>query len=158
MTEVLPPRVYLDTNVFIRAFESPDEEAEPLRELFDVLRLNRKLSVTSELTLAEVIAPVARKGALEPHIRRRIYLNLIVWAGFIDLLPVSRSIWLETADLRKVASHKLKLPDAVHVVTAVQAGCTFFMSGDKGIELPAQMQRILPDQSGVTIIVDALRA
>jgi len=158
MIDVLPrPRVYLDTNVFIRAFESPPDEARPIQQLFETLRENRKLSVTSELTLAEVLAPVQRKGALEPHIKRRIYLNLIVWGGFFDLMPVSRSILYDTAELRRVANHKL--PDAVHVVTAIQTRCAFFMSNDNDMkQLPRGMQRVLPDESGVAAVMDALRA
>lgn len=147
------PRIYLDTNVFIRAFESPEVEAEPVKRLFEALRLDEKCAVTSELTLAEVLAP-SKKGP-ELHIKRRFYLNLIIWSGFMDLQPVSRSILLETADLRKVASHKL--PDAIHLVTAIQAGCSFFMSDDKGVKTPAPMRKILPDQSGVATIMDALR-
>ncbi|PNG27926.1 type II toxin-antitoxin system VapC family toxin [Methylocella silvestris] len=150
-------RVYLDPNVFIRAFESPEVEAAPIRRMLEALRHDPKRAVTSELTLAEVLAP-ARTGP-DLLIKRRFYLDLIVWSGFIDLLPVTRSILLETPDLRKVARHSL--PDAIRVVSAIRAGCNFFMSNDKDMKankIPHGMRALLPDSSGVVTILDALRA
>lgn len=150
------PRVYLDANVFIRAFESPQQEADPILELFRALRERKRFSVTSELTLAELLAPPQREGASELPIKRRFYLGLIVWSGFIDLTPVTQSILLDTADLRRVANHKL--PDAIHIVTAIQKRCAFFMSNDKRVKPPQEMQLVQPDESGVATIMDAIRA
>jgi predicted nucleic acid-binding protein len=156
MTDVAGrPRVYLDANVFIHAFEGQQEKAKSLRALFDVLRLNVKRAVTSELTLAEVLAP--SKNGPELHIKRRFYLGLIASSGFIDLLPVNRSILIETADLRSVAKHRL--PDAIHVVTAIRSGCKFFMSSDGDMKkLPNGMKLVLPDAAGVATILGALHA
>jgi predicted nucleic acid-binding protein len=155
MTEAaLQERVYLDTNVFIRAFEGSPDEAKAFQEFFIALRQNRSYSVTSELTLAELLAPADRKEAVPLHIKRRFYLNLIVWSGFIDLQPVTRSILCETADLRQVAKHKL--PDAIHIVTAIRAGCTLFMSSDGDAKrLPKSMTRLQPDKQGIQRVLDA---
>jgi predicted nucleic acid-binding protein len=147
-------RVYLDTNVFIAAFEAPPETAQDVRSLFDELRLQPLIGVTSELTLAELLA---QKNSARPiHIMRRFYLDLIVWNRFIDLYPTTRDVWLETAELRQHT--QLKLPDAVHVVTAIQTGCTHFMSADRDIKLPQGMTPVWPDSEGVATIMDALRA
>jgi predicted nucleic acid-binding protein len=148
-------RVYLDTNVFIRAFESPDEEAEPIKRMFEALRRNEKRAVTSELTLAEVLAPA---GTGPPFVKKqRFYSDLIIRAGFIDLQPVTRSILLETPYLRKFAARK-SLLDAIHIATAVPAGCLFFISDDRLVKTPKEMQHILPDRSGVATITAALNA
>jgi len=160
MTEIaLQERLYLDTNVFIRAFEGTSDEAKDLQEFFKILRRDhRHFSVTSELTLAELLAPADRKDAVPLHIKRRFYLGLIVWSGFIDLQPVTRSILCETADLRQVAKHKL--PDAIHVVTAVRARCRYFMSGDGHAvkHLPNSMIRLQPDKPGIQTVLDVLMA
>jgi predicted nucleic acid-binding protein len=157
MTEgALQERVCLDTNVFIRAFEGTPDEAKDFQELFKALRQNRSFSVTSELTLAELLAPADCKEAVPLHIKRRFYLNLIVWNGFIDLRPVTRSILCETADLRRVAKHKL--PDAIHIVTAIRAGCTLFMSSDGDAKrLPRSMTRLQADKQGIQRVFDVLR-
>ena len=158
MTEgALQERVYLDTNVFIRAFEGPPDEAKDFQEFFEALHQNRSYSVTSELTLAELLAPADRKEAVPLHMKRRFYLDLIVWSGFIDLQPVTRSILCETADLCKVAKHKL--PDAIHIVTAIRAGCKLFMSSHGDAKrLPNSMTRLRPDNQGVQTVLNALRA
>lgn len=158
MTETtLHERVYLDTNAFVRAFEGTPDEANDLRKLFEALRQNRNYSVTSELTLAKLLAPADRKGAVPLNIKRHFYLNLIVWSRFIDLQPVTRSILCETADLREKVKHKL--PDAIHIVTAIRTGCRFFMSNDGDPKrLPQPMTRLQPDKQGVQRVLDALRA
>jgi len=111
------PRLYLDANVFIYAIEGSADIADPLRQLFDLLRANRGIGVTSELTLAEVL-PRASTA------QRRSYLNMIVWSRIFDLHPVSRDILIETAEYRKAQYRKKagmpRLPDAIHVVTAIR--------------------------------------
>jgi predicted nucleic acid-binding protein len=151
------PRVYLDTNVFIVLVEGEAERADIIRRLFDALRRRPKSAVTSELTLGEVLAPPRRKDALELHVKRRIYLDLIVWSGFIELVPVGRDLLIETADLRRVSRHKL--PDAVHVVSAIRSRCTYFLSNDvDGKRVPVHMQWVRPDEQGVAVLLEALRA
>lgn len=156
--EALRLRVYPDTNVFIRAFEGIPKEARRLRVLFEELRTHPKTGVTSELTLAELLAPAKGKGAkgAAVQIKRRFYLNLIAWNTFIDLQSTTRDIWIETADLRRNVT--LKLPDAVHIVTAIRARCSYFMSDDRGIKLPRGLALVQPNEEGVAIITEALRA
>src|SRR5437588_106353 len=96
------PRLYLDANVFIYAIEGSADIADPLRQLFDLFRANRAIGVTSELTLAEVLPRVS-------GVRRRSYLNMIVWSRMFDLRPVSRDILIETAKYREHAGMP-KLP------------------------------------------------
>ena len=116
------PRLYLDANVFIYAIEGNADIADPLRQLFDLFRARRGIGVTSELTLAEVLPKAS-------DVQRRSYLNMIVWSQIFDLHPVSRDILIETAEYRECAGMP-KLPDAIHVVTAIRAGCRRVLSAD----------------------------
>ncbi len=149
--------VYLDAMTFIFAVEGKLEIAAPLRALFDMLRRRSGTGVTSELTLAEVFA-----GADKPPnpVTRRAYMDLIVWSKSINLVPISREVLYESADLRFVHREgyrkKLHLPDAIHLTTAIQARCKYFMSADKGIRPPVGMTKILPDSGGVAEIQKAL--
>jgi predicted nucleic acid-binding protein len=70
-----------------------------------------------------------------------------------DLRPITREILLQTADLRSVS--KVKLPDAIHIVTAIHAGCAYFLSNDNGVRTPSGMSRIRADRSGVDNILSA---
>src|ERR1700730_6920607 len=89
MTEdALRRQVYLDTNVFIQAFEGRSKDVQHLRTAFAFMHQNRNLAVTSELTLAELLAPSqTKKGRPARPNKRDFYLNLIVWNDFIDLRP-----------------------------------------------------------------------
>jgi hypothetical protein len=61
-----------------------------------------------------------------------------------------------TAVLRQTWS--FKLPDAIHIVSALYAGGTFFMSDDEHMrQMPHGLRRISPDDAGVAAIRDALR-
>ncbi len=151
-------RVYLDTNVFIQAFEGRSEDVQHLRTAFAFMQQNRNLAVTSELTLAELLAPSqTQNGRPARPNKRDFYLNLIVWNDFIDLRPVTRTILIETADLRKHA--RLNLPDAIHIVTAVQTRCAYFILSDRDTKrLPKEMTHLVPDPPSIRALMDSLRA
>jgi predicted nucleic acid-binding protein len=142
-------KLYFDANVFIYAVEGSDDIAGQLRTLFELLRSNLDLAVTSELTLAEVL-PKA-----DP-VRRRSYLELILYSGLFNLYPVTRDILIETADYRRIAgvskpeaskpyASMPRLPDAIHVVTTVRAGCGRMLSFDRALKLPEGMRRLTRD-------------
>ncbi|MGA8171480.1 MAG: type II toxin-antitoxin system VapC family toxin [Methylocystis sp.] len=142
------PLIYLDTNVFIAGFEGPPEIAAPVQNLLRALRGLRGVVVSSELTLAELLAPVRRPDALSTMERRQLYLNLLLRNIAIDLQPITRDILIKTADLRSMNGYKLA--DAIHLVTAVETSCAFFVSNDDRLrKLPAGLGKIRPDQAGV---------
>lgn len=141
-------RIYLDTNIFIYAIQGDEQIFGPLQGLFDLLRMKKGIAVTSELTLAEVL-PGAR------DVDRRNYLNLIVWSGIFDLRAVSRDILMETADYRKAAGMP-KLPDAIHAVTAIRAGCHKILSSDRRLRLPAGYSVISPEPANLDALIREL--
>jgi predicted nucleic acid-binding protein len=133
-------RIYFDANAFIYAIEGVDEIAALLHSLFAALRHQARSACTSEFTLAEVL-PKANV------VQRRSYFTLILHSGLFDLLPVTRDILIETADYRRNRTRPSrgampKLPDAVHVVTAIRAGCNTFVSFDRGLKLPIGLDRV----------------
>jgi predicted nucleic acid-binding protein len=151
-------KLYFDANIFIYAVEGSDDVAGRLRALFELLGRNANLAITSELTLAEVL-PRA-----DP-LRRRNYLHLILYSGLFDLYPVTRDVLIETADYRRIAGASNpnisspngampKLPDAIHVVTAVRAGCTRMLSFDRALKLPEGMRRVTLD--GLSQLIEEL--
>jgi predicted nucleic acid-binding protein len=142
---------YLDTNVFIDVLEGHESVALPLKE---IARKRRGAIVTSELTLAEALGPSGRQA--RPEDLKRMYLDLIVWSRFIDLRPVTREVLYETVELRRFAS--LKLPDAIHLATAILANCRFFVSRDEHFKnIPTWMEKITPDRASLSRMVDALQ-
>ena len=149
--------VYLDAMTFIFSIEGQNEVSAPAEALFKTLRNRPGAGATSELTLAEVLVGSRRSQSLAI---KRGYLDLIIWSKFLDLVPISREILYHSADLRfeHKESHgrKLKLPDAIHLATAVRKRCRYFVSGDKAIVPPVGMEKIIPDANGLSEIEKAL--
>jgi predicted nucleic acid-binding protein len=156
MTDAAPGQgVYLETNVFIKAVEGTPETSAPPKRLIDFLRSRPGIAVTSKITFAETLAPPKRADALPLHIKRRVYLDLLLWSAFVTLVPVTRDILIETADLRSVA--KMKLPDAVHLVSAIRGKCRYLVSSDSDFrKLPAGMTFIEPNEEGVESLLRIL--
>jgi predicted nucleic acid-binding protein len=156
MTEWTPlTAIYLETNFFIKAVEGDTETSAPPKRLIDFLRGKPGLAYTSEITFGEVLAPPRRPDALPLHVKRRAYLDLLLWSGFITLIPVSRDLLIETADLRLVS--RQKLPDAIHLVSAIHRKCRYLVSSDNDFrKLPKGMLLVKPDVSGVDHLLAAL--
>jgi predicted nucleic acid-binding protein len=147
--------IYLDANVFIDFIEGDETISNSIEPLVHKLRQQPGRAITSELTLAEVLAP--SKGRKRPPHIKRLYLNLLVWGRFIDLHPISRGVLYETAKLRATkATSRMKLLDAIHVATAILSGCRFFITRDRDIRVPQGMHCMAPDAGSVAKVIEAL--
>jgi predicted nucleic acid-binding protein len=139
---VAPKTLYLDSNVFITYLEGKSAESGALQGLFELLRNRLAVGVTSELTLGEVLAGSHKRG---PQIRRA-YLDLIVWSKNFEIIPVSRDVLYQSAELcavhKEMVGRKLTLVDAIHLATALQAKCSHFVSADRSIVPPQGMTKV----------------
>ena|SRR6516164_1764421 len=148
--EATTPIVYVDANPFIYFIDGDETIARRLKPFFEFLRERPASAIRSELTLVEVLAK-ARPDA------RRNYFNLILWSNLFQLQPVTRDILIDTADYRRASQRQrpdgtkatVKLPDAIHVVTAIKARCREFLSADGGLKLPVEIGPYGVDQAGI---------
>jgi predicted nucleic acid-binding protein len=148
-------RIYLDANVFIYFIEGKPPVADPLRELFVTLARCPLVAWTSELTIAETLAPPRRADALPLAEKQPKYMDLLIHSGVVQLVPVDRDILVRTAAMREVTRHRLA--DAIHVASAARSNCEYFVSGDADAKrLPAGMSWIAPDRDGVRTIMEGL--
>ena len=69
----IAPAVRLDSNVFIYLIEGAPAVSSAVQPLFEVLRHKPGIGITSEISLAEVLA------GRDPTVRR-LYLDLMVFA------------------------------------------------------------------------------
>ncbi len=142
---------YLDANVFIDFAEGIPEYAQAANDLFLAMRPHDGVFATSELTLAEVLSSTG--GAT---VGRDFYMELIVWNPAIALVPVSSDILIESAGVRRHTRHKL--PDAIHVATAMRKNCRYVISRDKDMDkLPLGMTRRDPGPATIAALLEALR-
>ena len=116
--------VYLDTVGFIYSVE----RIEPYRTLLEPMWLEAQAGrftvVCSELLVLETLVKPLREG---DRVLESVFRSLFD-ADEVILVPTTRTLWEDTARLR--AATGLKVPDALHAATAVQAGCTLFITND----------------------------
>ncbi|MBO9134361.1 type II toxin-antitoxin system VapC family toxin [Rhizobium sp. B230/85] len=134
--------IYLDTNIFVIAFEAEDEISEKLSEIFGNIdsRPGARFA-TSELTLSELLVRPMRDNDPQAVLR---YEALIRPSAWMEVIPVRRTVLTSAAFLRAHSTY-LKLPDAIHVATAMEANCSHILTNDHGI----QGQYALPGSENV---------
>lgn len=136
--------LYLDSNVFIYAFEG---DTGPLRDSASLIVrrvfTGESAAYTSVLSRAEVLVHPLGKRQVELADR---YRRLLTAAGPINVTSVEPRIADLAAELR-ADYPSLKLPDALHIATAVQADCGAFITGDKRLAIvSARIPVLLLDQ------------
>lgn len=143
----VPERIYLDTNIFIAALQGSGDSAGFAREALRLLSTNPIVGATSEITLAEMLVkdnPVTRR-MVERLIRGRL----------VTLYQVTRDILLESATLRRTIRHKL--PDAIHIATALGLQCKYILSFDKDMKrLPSHLNLMPAGADGLSILKKVL--
>ena len=131
---MLGSRLYLDSNIFMYAIEGHEHYAARLAVLFGQIAAQRIPVTTSELTLAECLVMPYKTGNTA---LAAIYQQHLSTHAGLECVAVSRDILQEAAQLRAISN--MKLPDAIHVATAVRLQCDTFVSNDNGIRLPDSM-------------------
>jgi len=131
ITELRGEMVYLDTNVFVYAVEGFPEHQAFLAELFEHIETGEIAAVTSELTLAEVLVKplgLGRQDVVE------LYEEMLQTSDHFSVPPVERAVLVAAAEHR--ARLGIALADAIHVATAVAAGCSVLLTNDKKMKVP----------------------
>lgn len=131
MIETLGRRFYLDANFFIYVLEEVEPWAEAARRILIALEGGECEAVTSELSLAECLVKPMELGRKEIA---ETYLDFLRDRPSLVIVPVSREVLIEAASLRGLSG--IKLPDAIHAATALQGGCTSFLTNDERLSIP----------------------
>ena len=130
-------RVYFDANIFIYLVEGYARFQKSLDDISESLLRQEVEIFTSEVTLCEVLVAPLRDKKSELVV---LYRQFIENSGAFTLLPTARETFVRASLIR--ARERLKLADAIHVATAVEAGCSAFVSNDQGIKLPRNIERL----------------
>jgi predicted nucleic acid-binding protein len=121
----LGQRVYLDANIIIYAVEGFAAFLNQMRALMMAMNAGEVTAVTSELTLAEVLVkPIKDQN---PAIQQA-YKTFLAPTIELEVVPITRDILEEAARWR--ATTRLKLPDAIHLSTALRNQCDSFLTND----------------------------
>jgi predicted nucleic acid-binding protein len=110
--------IAIDANVFIYALEGNAEFGYDARMLLDSIANGITVGHASELVYLEVLT-----GAGNGKNARKLLEGIgIVYH------PVTLEVLLRAVTLRQ--EYKLHSPDAIHIASALQVGCTHFITND----------------------------
>ena len=121
--------VYFDTNIFIYLFEGSPEYIEIIKPIMNLAELDEIKIFTSQLTLAELLVHPFKNQQTE---KTQAYIEALNNPNFLSLEPITQDICIKTAEIQ--ARHRIKLPDAVHIASALSSGCEVFLTNDKKIK------------------------
>ncbi len=147
-------RLYFDANALIQAVEGPGQNADGFAQMLQRASHIGLDAVTSELTLAELLVHPLRNQDLRLI---SAYNNLLsIGTGSqLETRPVSREILIAAARVRALHP-SLKLPDAIHVATAEQTGCSHIISGDKRLAGTTALPVMDPDGADLAAFLEVL--
>lgn len=143
-------RIYLDSNVFIDAFENDDLLVTRGRLVLDHVRAGGAVGVISELVVAELLTKPMETGDSE---LRDAYEALFESSSMIETFPIDRRVLVQAASLRATVK-SMRMPDAIHVATAKLQNCGAFVTPDRRLAIPDGMRAINLNAS----TLDELRA
>ena len=146
-------RVYFDTCAFIEAFERRSPLSAALLKYLNWTRNGWPLVVTSELTLAELLDLPLRQGQERLTV---FYDGFVRSSDTLLALPVSRAVLRLSADL-KASGYCSKLPDAIHLATAVDTGCECFVTNDRRLRFPHDIQPVGMNEQMLLDLLDSFR-
>jgi len=118
-------RVLMDTNPIIYVFEG-STLAAPFVGVFEAIESGRIQAIVTPITIAEVVGGPLKVGnvALAERYRRALCFGL-GWS----LRELDADIAMLAARLR--IQHRIKLPDAIQLATAVHEGCHALVTYDR---------------------------
>jgi predicted nucleic acid-binding protein len=123
-------RIYLDANIVIDMVEAVSETGDLLRSFATLHPVDHPTFFrTSELTLSEVLVHPLRRGNSEIA---SIYVKMLAGEYWLTVSTVSTTV-LEAASVLRASHGSLKLPDAIHIATAMLSDCSHFLTQDQRI-------------------------
>lgn len=129
------PKVCIDTNIFIYFVEFDNRLHHAAKALIAGLENERARIVVSRLTYLECIYGPSKADSLDLV---EIYRSMLTENPAIQLIEMSGDI-LEDAAVNG-GKLGLKLPDAIHYLTALHAGCELFVSNDRRFKSSRSMR------------------
>ena len=130
--------VVVDTAPFIYILESHPQFANQFAGLFEAAAAGKLTIALSTITLAEVLTGPFRAG--QTALAKRYEKAL---SGY-TLIPVTPSIAALAAQLR--AHYRLKLPDAIQLASALDAGAAAFVTHDRDFSQVTGMEILTGDK------------
>lgn len=121
-------RVYFDTNLFIYFLDRHPSYFDQVAALMQASLDQHFFATTGDIAVAEVMVGAYRQP--DPQLTAR-FKRFFAQAQLLTVVAHEREVFDHAALL--VATQRLKFIDALHVATALNVGCTAFITNDVGI-------------------------
>ncbi len=121
-------KVYFDTNIFIYFLETDEKFFEVCAPFFKAVEDSVFSGCCGDAVICELLVKPMESNNL---LRIKSIKSLFGSNGYFTPLSHTREIFEMTAFIR--ATQRLKFADAIHIATAIDAGCTHFVTHDKKI-------------------------
>ena len=129
LDEIKGKKIALDTVVFIYALEGNDKFGKRAEQIFIAIEQGECKGFASDLVLAELMVKPLQEG--KPEIAEEYASELPNFPNLTFLAP-TRDIIITAAKLR--SNSNLKLIDALHLATAINAGSQIFITNDTAMK------------------------
>ncbi len=139
----LPPsgQVYVETPTLIYSVERHPRYGPLLDPFWQAAQAWQITPISSALTITEVLVMPLRRG----DAALRALYEAALFRSDLTLLPLTPDVLRQAARLRADIPG-MRTPDALHAATALQAGCTLFLTNDIGFRrVPGLPLAILDD-------------
>ncbi len=131
-------RLYIETAPLIYYVEENPTYIAKMDVVIDTVEAVPITAVSSVIVLTEVLPQPIK---LANTTLEQEYRNILLHSGGFELLPVTAQIAEAAADLR--ARYNLRTPDAIHIATAITAGCDAFLTNDAGVKRVTEIAVII---------------
>ncbi|WP_165216177.1 type II toxin-antitoxin system VapC family toxin [Affinirhizobium pseudoryzae] len=161
-------KIYLDTNVLISFGDGNSDAGRILPQVISRQPLGAApLFVTSRLTFTELMVKPLRD---QDRAMASIYMSWSLSSSWLRVCDVDQNV-LDLAPLLRVKQPRLKLPDAIHLATAITERCPELLTADKAFaDVPAlehpflgavdltPLTIIRPDEPTLTALLESMTA
>jgi predicted nucleic acid-binding protein len=131
--------IYVDTAPVIYSIEPHPAYRVLVQPLWEKLYANEITIISSELLWLETLV-----GPMKNNNQPLVELYTELLTDNIQLIAINETILKLAAQLRSTSS--LKTPDAIHAATALNYGCTMFLTNDAGLRnVPGLATIVLKD-------------
>jgi len=127
-------KVGMDSSLFIYFVECHPRYDALLTRLFQHIHDGTITAAVSVLVITEVLVHPLRQGAVELANK---YRDLLTQSSNLQLHSTDATIAEQAAALR--ARYAIRTPDALHLATAIRAGCQAFFTNDLHLKQVAEL-------------------
>lgn|SRR5487761_1427088 len=123
--------VTLDSNVFIAALSPKEKHSPNAQQLIHDVAGGKQHAIASSIAYGEVYSVRVPNQPLDLE-------GFFSHIDHLEIIPADDSVCLKAGELRLEYGSKLKLPDAIHLATALCANADLFITDDEKLAKIAQ--------------------